>query len=82
MPRWGCGRPQPSWESTSRRRASIVQRGGNEGDLPISGTDPLVPRNVFQCKYRELAERASGEAIQCAGTFTAAPLQAFCDTLQ
>jgi hypothetical protein len=61
---------------------SIVQRGGNEGDLPVSGTDPLVPRNVFQCKYRELAERASGDAIQCSGTFNAAPLQAFCATLR
>jgi mono/diheme cytochrome c family protein len=61
---------------------SIVQRGNNEGDLPITGTDPLVLRNVFQCKFRELSEAATGEAIQCAGTFTAQQLVNFCDSLQ
>jgi hypothetical protein len=61
---------------------SIVLRGNNEGDLPTSGTDPLVLRNVFQCKYRELVEAAVGEAVQCKGTFTAAPVVNFCNTLQ
>ena len=61
---------------------SIVVRGDNEGDLPIEGTDPLVPRAVFQCKYRELLEQANGEAVQCVNTFNAAALVNFCNTLQ
>jgi mono/diheme cytochrome c family protein len=61
---------------------SIVLRGENEGDLPLTGTDPLVPRAVFQCKYRDLLEQATGDAVQCNGTFNAAALVNFCNTLQ
>jgi mono/diheme cytochrome c family protein len=61
---------------------SIVLRGENEGDLPVTGTDPLVTRAVFQCKYRELVEAATGDAVQCQNTFNAAQVVNFCNTLQ
>ncbi len=61
---------------------SIVVRGNNEGDLPLVGTDPLVPRAVFQCKYRDLLQQATGDAVQCNGTFNNQALVNFCNTLR
>jgi cytochrome c553 len=56
----------------------VQVRGGNEGDLPISVSDPLVTRDDFTCRFRRIIRDVRNVQF-CANTFNAVELNGFCD---
>jgi mono/diheme cytochrome c family protein len=60
------------------RREVSSRNGDNEGELPISISDPLVTRDDFICRFRRII-RDVRRVDFCQGTFNAQEVQNFCD---
>jgi hypothetical protein len=56
----------------------VRTRGGNEGDLPLTLSDPLVFRDDWICRFRRIV-RDVRRAEFCAGTFDAPEVATFCN---
>jgi hypothetical protein len=62
--------------------ATVVQevraRAGNEGDLPLTLSDPLVTRDDWTCRYRRIIRDVRAVNF-CTNTFDAPEVANFCD---
>jgi mono/diheme cytochrome c family protein len=56
----------------------VRTRGDNEGDLPLTLSDPLVTRDDWSCRFRRIIRDVRRVSF-CANTFDAAEVGGFCD---